>query len=48
MEYCVIVWSNAGSTSLQRLLTLLKRGARIILHKKIREDHTENSYCELG
>ena len=37
MEYCDIVWSNADSTSLQRLLRLQKRGARIILQKKIRE-----------
>ena len=48
MEYCDIVWSNADSTSLQRLLRLQKRGARIILQKKIREDRTANLYCELG
>ena len=47
MEYCDIVWSNAD-TSLQRLLRLQKRGARIILQKKIREDRTANLYCELG
>ena len=34
MEYCDIVWSNADSTSLQRLLRLQKRGARIILSKR--------------
>ena len=33
MEYCEIVWSNADSTSLQRLLRLQKRGARIILQR---------------
>ena len=48
MEYCDIVWSNADSTSLQRLLRLQKRGARITLQKKIREDRTANLYCELG
>ena len=48
MEYCDIVWSNADSTSLQRLLRLQKRGARIILQKKIREDRTANLYCEMG
>ena len=48
MEYCDIVWSNADITCLQRLLRLQKRGARIILQKKIREDHTANLYCELG
>ena len=45
MEYCDIVWSNADSTSLQRLLRLQKRGARIILQKKIREDRTANLHC---
>ena len=48
MEYCDIVWSNADSTSLQRLLRLQKRGARIILQKKISEDRTANLYWELG
>ena len=48
MEYCDIVWSNADNTILQRLLRLQKRGARIILQKKIREDRTANLYCELG
>mgnify|MGYP006896106080 FL=1 len=48
MEYCDIVWSNADKTILQRLLRLQKRGARIILQKKIREDRTANLYCELG
>jgi len=48
MEYCDIVWSNADSTSLQRLLRLQKRGARVILQKKIRKDCTANLYCELG
>ena len=48
MEYCDIVWSNADSTSLQRLLRLQKRGTWIILQKKIREDRTTNLYCELG
>ena len=48
MEYCDIVWSNANSTSLQRLLRLQKRGVRIILQKNIREDRTANLYCELG
>ena len=33
-EYCVIVWSNADNTILQRLLGLQKRGARIILQKR--------------
>ena len=47
-EYCDIVWSNADSTRLQRLLRLQKRGAWIILQKKIREDRTANLYCELG
>lgn len=48
IEYCDIVWSNAGSTSLQRPLRRLKRGARIVLQKKIREDPTANLFCELG
>ena len=48
MAYCDIAWSNADSTSLQRLLRLQKRGTRIILQKKIREDRTANLYCELG
>ena len=48
MEYCDIVWSNADSTSLQRLLRLQKSGKRIILQKKIREDRNANLYCELG
>ena len=48
MEYCDIVWSNADSTSLQRLLRLQKRGAQIILQKKIREDCIANLYCEMG
>ena len=48
MEYCDIVWSNADSMCLQRLLRLQKREARIILQKKIREDGTANLYCELG
>ena len=42
MEYCDIIWSKADSTSLQRLLRLQKRGARIILQKKIREDRSTN------
>ena len=29
-------------------IRLQKRGARIILRKKIREDRTANLYCELG
>ena len=48
MESCDIVWSNADSTCLQRLLRLQKRGERIILQKKIREDRTANLFCELG
>ena len=47
MDYSDIVWSNADSTCLQRLLRLQKRGARIILQKKIREDRTANLFREL-
>ena len=47
MDYCDIVWSNADSTCLQRFLRLQKRGARIILQKKIREDRTANLFCDL-
>ena len=47
-EYCDVIWSNADSSSLNRLLRLQKRGARIILHKKTREERTVNLFRELG
>ena len=47
-EYCDIVWSNSDKTYLDRLLTLQKRGARIILKHKIREVSSEQLFKELG
>ena len=41
-ECCDIVWSNADRTCFDRLLRLQKRGAFIILEKKIREERSEN------
>lgn len=51
-ECCDIVWSNVDRTSLDRLpesveasaasVRLQKRGACIILQKKIREERSEN------
>ena len=47
-EYCDIVWSNSDKTYLDRLLRLQKRGARIILKRKIREVSSEQLFKELG
>ena len=47
-EYCEIVWSNSDKTYLDGLLRLLKRGARIILKRKIREVSSEQLFKELG
>ena len=47
-EYCDIIWSNFDKTCLDRLLRLQKRGARIILRKKIREERSEQMFRELG
>ena len=46
-EYCDIVWSNSDKTYLDRLLRLQKRGARIILKRKIREVSSEQLFREL-
>ena len=47
-EYCDILWSNSDKTYLDRLLRLQKRGARIIVKRKIREVSSEQLYKELG
>ena len=47
-EYCDIVWSNSDKTYLERVLRLQKRGARIILKRKIREVSSEQLFKELG
>ena len=47
-EYCDIVWSNSDKTYLDRMLRLQKRGARIILKRKIREVSSEQLFRELG
>ena len=47
-EYCDTIWSNSDKTCLDRLLRLQKRGARIILRKKIREERSEQLFRELG
>ena len=47
-EYCDIVWSNSDKTYLDRLFRLQKRGARIILKRKIREESSEQLFKELG
>ena len=46
-DYCDVIWSNSDKTYLDRLLRLQKRGARIILRKKIREECSENLFKEL-
>ena len=46
--YCDVIWSNTDKTSQDRLLRLQKRGARIILQKKNREERTEHLFRELG
>ena len=47
-EYCDILWSNSDKTYLDRLIRLQKRGARIILKRKIREVSSEQLFKELG
>ena len=47
-EYCDIVRSNSDKTYLDRLFRLQKRGARIILKRKIREVSSEQLFKELG
>ena len=47
-EHCDIVWSNSAKTYLDRLLRLQKRGARIILKRKIREVGSEQLFKELS
>ena len=47
-EYCNIIWSNAYATNLERLVKLQKRGARIVLQKKIREARSANLFKQLG
>ena len=47
-ENCDIVWSNSDKTYLDRILRLQKRGARIILKRKIREVSSEQLFRELG
>ena len=47
-DYCDVIWSNSDQTCLDRLLRLQKRGARIILGEKIREEHSEKLFKELG
>jgi hypothetical protein len=46
-EYCDVVWSNTDKSSLERLLRLQKRGARLILKRKIRECSLDNLFKEL-
>jgi hypothetical protein len=47
-EYCDVLWSNANKTCLDRPLRLQKRGARIVLQNKIREERSEKLFKELG
>ena len=42
------MWSNSDKTYFYRLLRLQKRGARIILNRKIREVSSEQLFKELG
>ena len=47
-KYCDIVWSNSDKIYLDRLLRLQKRGAHIILKRKIRDVSSEQLFKELG
>ena len=47
-EFCDVIWTNADTISLARLLRLQKRGAHIILLKKIRDGRTEVLFKRLG
>lgn len=47
-EYCDVVWSNADVTKLERLYRLQKRGARLILKKKIRDERSEVLFSKLN
>ena len=47
-EYCNVIWSNANNTKLERLIKLQKKGARILLQKRIREARSIDLFKQLG
>ena len=47
-EYSDVVWANTDKSSLDRLFRLQKRGARIILKRKVRECSSASLFKELG
>ena len=48
MIIVTFIWSNSDQTCLDRRLRLQKRGVRIILRKKTREERSEELFKELG